>query len=433
MTVPAHNLYDFIHQVTEKRFWLLYFFPWGQKDLKNVTNYQLDYEQIKGPNGLVDIVGEKFFDHRTEEISKESLVRNFQPVLFCHDQEPLNFDLYRDGQPLMEQTHHYNNENYDFPVPDYNLRNVIVWSWQKRWILLHSERNSLELEKYENTGRFTGAYWWSHGVIARDWYRFAEHDQNLGAKNITKLFLIYCRDITGTRAYRQKILEQFRNHPGCHFGNPTAIDSTASAYYHSHDFSTTAISLVLETLFADDRIHLTEKILRPIACGHPFVLAAGPGSLSLLRSYGFETFHPYIDESYDLESRHDERLKLICKEVDRLLNLPLAQQNYVILQCRSIAQKNKLRFFSAGFLDQIQQELYTNVMAAHQINNNLLDPSHWWHVRKWRKNKNPDGARPTKEKIQFVRYLRKHQGSFEQYQSHEHRLDDKSGTHSDDV
>jgi hypothetical protein len=44
---------------------------------------------------------------------------------------------------------------------------------------------------------------------------------------------------------------------------------------------------------------LTEKALRPIACGQPFILAATPGSLQYLRSYGFKTFSGYIDETYD--------------------------------------------------------------------------------------------------------------------------------------
>jgi hypothetical protein len=48
---------------------------------------------------------------------------------------------------------------------------------------------------------------------------------------------------------------------------------------------------VAETVF-DTRIHLTEKTLRPIACGHPFILAAGPGSLKYLQTYGFRTFSP---------------------------------------------------------------------------------------------------------------------------------------------
>ena len=35
--------------------------------------------------------------------------------------------------------------------------------------------------------------------------------------------------------------------------------------------------------------------------------------------------------------------------------------------------------------------------------------------------------------LPFIRYVRKHKGSLEQYQSHQHRLDDKSSTDGHDV
>jgi hypothetical protein len=79
-------------------------------------------------------------------------------------------------------------------------------------------------------------------------------------------------------------------------------DSNASADYHNQDYAQTGMEIVPETLFDDSRLHLTEKALRPIACGKPFMLVATAGSLKYLRSYGFETFGNLIDESYDLET-----------------------------------------------------------------------------------------------------------------------------------
>jgi hypothetical protein len=62
------------------------------------------------------------------------------------------------------------------------------------------------------------------------------------------------------------------------------FSSTASADYDYQDFINTQVSVVLETVFDESRIHLTEKTLRPIACGHPFLLAAGPNSAQ--KSFG---------------------------------------------------------------------------------------------------------------------------------------------------
>jgi hypothetical protein len=79
------------------------------------------------------------------------------------------------------------------------------------------------------------------------------------------------------------------------------------------DYEATDIEVVLETLFDDSRLHLTEKSLRPIAVAQPFILAGTHGSLEYLRSYGFKTFGDVWDESYDLVEDPAERLIQIAE------------------------------------------------------------------------------------------------------------------------
>jgi hypothetical protein len=260
---------------------------------------------------------------------------------------------------------------------------------QKTWILLHSELNSHELAKYESTGNFQGAFWWSHAMIARDWYRFAEFDQRLKPSLTKKIFLSYCRDTTGNRSYRKDFLslaQKYNLHKHCQYqsfdGN--SIDSNASAIYNVRDFNHTAISVVLETVF-DQRIHLTEKILRAIACGHPFLLAAGPGSLKFLRSYGFQTFHGHIDESYDEIENPNERLAAIVKEMSRIASLPDKQKTLLIDTLRDIAAYNQKIFFSQEFHNRVTDQLERNVEAAFQIHGNKIDLDLWWKRRQWRR------------------------------------------------
>ena len=75
-------------------------------------------------------------------------------------------------------------------------------------LLCHSEKNSQELTKYERNG-FVGVYWWSHAVIARDWYRYAKQDSKLKSvpNEIEFDFLVYNRAWTGSREYRVKFSE----------------------------------------------------------------------------------------------------------------------------------------------------------------------------------------------------------------------------------
>jgi hypothetical protein len=180
-------------------------------------------------------------------------------------------------------------------------------------VLLHSEQRSSELASYQQDG-FVTVYYWSHAIIARDWFRFAQHVEQ--QKQVSKTFLIYNRAWAGTREYRLKFAELLIDYDliddcattvnavdpesGVHYAHhafvnpawrPTKVlenyfaenqtNSNRSADFEIQDYENTDIEVVLETLFDDTRWHLTEKILRPIACGQPFILAAAPGSQAL--------------------------------------------------------------------------------------------------------------------------------------------------------
>ena len=273
---------------------------------------------------------------------------------------------------------------------NFNLRWANSTSGQKTWILLHSELNSKELDKYQTSGDFLGAYWWSHAMLALDWYRFAQHDPALDRSNdYKKLFLIYCRDTTGTREYRKDFLNLIQQHAlidHSQIGSFSTynITSDSSAVYDAIDHTQAAISVVLETVF-DSRIHLTEKILRPLACGHPFLLAGGPGSLALLRTYGFKTFAPCINETYDTIQDHDQRLRMIVDEMKRIQNLNQLDLDCLIAECNKIAKFNKKHFFSNKFFTTITKELEQNVKSAFVQHQSQLDLSTWWKFRQYRK------------------------------------------------
>jgi hypothetical protein len=314
-----------------------------------------------------------------------------QPVLFCHDQEPLLFDYYNDSIDHMKE---FCNSirmlrSLTPEIQNQNLR-WALFSLQKTWILLHSELNSAELARYESTGSFVGAYWWSHAMLSLDWYRFAERDPALHiTDSYQKLFLIYCRDTSGSRTYRKTFIsgiEEKNIIEDCQLGSflNYSVTSESSATYDSVDHVQTAISVVLETVF-DSRIHLTEKTLRPLACGHPFILAAGPGSLALLRKYGFQTFSPYINETYDTVQDNDLRLNHILEEMKRIQLLSDYEKSQLINQCNLIAEANKKHFFSTDFFNLIVKELQDNVTTAFEQHQGQLDFSVWWTNRKWAK------------------------------------------------
>lgn len=118
------------------------------------------------------------------------------------------------------------------------------------------------------------------------------------------------------------------------------LDYSMLDYYRS-----TLFSVVSETYFYtrpcdENTIFFTEKIFKPIAFKHPFILLSIPGSLEALRSRGYKTFNSIIDESYDTELNDATRMIMILKEVERLSNLSFAEEQDFIKSCETICQYN---------------------------------------------------------------------------------------------
>jgi hypothetical protein len=144
-------------------------------------------------------------------------------------------------------------------------------------------------------------------------------------------------------------------------------DASSSADYNNKDYASTAIEIVLETLFDDSRLHLTEKTLRPIACGRPFMLMSPHGSLQYLRDYGFQTFDRLIDETYDTIEDPAQRLQAVIKEMSRISALPQVEKHRLWSKLYEISKFNQRLFFSHQWQQSIQQEFLTNLTQSLSV------------------------------------------------------------------
>ena len=84
--------------------------------------------------------------------------------------------------------------------------------------------------------------------------------------------------------------------------------------YHLTNFAEAQDSLIYvptETVYFGQRQHLTEKTFKAIALEMPFILVAPANSLAYLKQYGFQTFAPYIDESYDTIDNDIDRIEAV--------------------------------------------------------------------------------------------------------------------------
>jgi len=371
MSIPIHNLYDYIHQVTEKQYWVKYFYPFGSKNIDDIVDLHSESDEIDLANNCPNKVLPQEYIHRSD-------YTRFQPVLLCHDQEPLDFESHAVVEPNKKRNLWLGEQEFGKHM---NLRARHPTAFQNKWILLHSELNSRQVDLYESTGRFSCAYCWSHAFLALDWFRFAKHDTRYLHKGTKKKFLIYNREQTGSRTYRKTFANKITNIVDhCQIGsfNEQNISGDSSAVYTPCDYAHTDISVVLETVF-DQRIHLTEKTIRPMACQHPFLLLAGPGSLQYLKDTGFKTFNNYINEDYDYEFDNNNRMQMVVNEMQRLSQIDTRK---IVCKLQPVVEHNHKFLFSEEFLQQITNELKQNIHNAKQQSGDLID---WKLLVQWRK------------------------------------------------
>lgn len=82
----------------------------------------------------------------------------------------------------------------------------------------------------------------------------------------------------------------------------------------------TYLHITSETRFEGDSVFLSEKTYRPLMNLQPFIQVGTAYSLQKLHDLGFKTFHPFIDESYDLEKDHKTRMNMIETEIKKFNN-----------------------------------------------------------------------------------------------------------------
>jgi hypothetical protein len=105
-------------------------------------------------------------------------------------------------------------------------------------------------------------------------------------------------------------------------------------------YEQTLFSLVSESHFVQDTLYLSEKIWKAMANNHIFIVVAPFQTLKSIRSRGFKTFQPYIDESYDNEVHPYKRIKMIVTEVERLCKLSDGEIKEIIVKTEEIVKYN---------------------------------------------------------------------------------------------
>jgi hypothetical protein len=254
-------------------------------------------------------------------------------------------------------------------------------------------------------------YFFFHGFAALDWYRnFKYFKFN---NKITKVFICLNHLLNNKRSYRLYLLSQLMEKNLLMYGYvsapllnentikielndiysdltkdsknhiienlyknaaPLILDSgidylAASADIISEEFACGALwHIVTETVFYDKKLHLTEKIFKPIVVHRPFILVGAPGNLKYFKNYGFKTFDRWIDESYDEIEDNDLRLKKIVTEIEKLCRLSQDELEQMHSEMHEILNYNYNHFYGK-FKEIIIDEMLINFQKCIHLYN----------------------------------------------------------------
>ena len=270
-------------------------------------------------------------------------------------------------------------------------------------ILTVSEYSEI-VNTYSTSEDYHVWYYFFHGFAALDWYRDFQYIEPQSFNRFDKVFICYNHLSSKLRSYRLHLVSNMIQQNLIQHGHVSLflkdnqggwketitdpenpLDNRARVkIYHtlkdikesliidtdtpngsmsanvSFDQLTSALwHIVTETVYFDPKLHLTEKIFKPIVAKRPFILVAAPGNLAYLKSYGFKTFDRWIDESYDLEQDHYIRIEKITAELARLCAMDPSTLGQMHVEMQGILEYNFNHFYTT-FKDLIIDELVDN-------------------------------------------------------------------------
>jgi hypothetical protein len=378
-----------------------------------------DFEFWSLPNGVPKLGQLKIHD-----ISIFTSRAVSDKIIFFYDQEPaINqvispyLDIFTWDQKYspddLIRLEKNNSLPYDIKVPKDQLDNIIEELRKKTtntsYTLITSELSediNLLSEKYNTTK----LYYFFHGFAALDWYRghYALNYNKSIVKQYKHDFISFNRIINNDRSYRiyfvsllkeaglldkglvsfgvtddlfddwqdevadsnTKLSDHARQHSEQHLTDISKlmIDKPQLPGSASADIprgNNVFWHIVTETVFYYEKLHLTEKIFKPIVSKQPFMLLAAPGNLAYLKSYGFKTFDTVIDESYDTIQDNDLRTEAVVRQLHWYCNLTPDEKTDIIQQLAPIIDYNFHHFYGE-FRHIITRELLDNTKTLFQ-------------------------------------------------------------------
>lgn len=142
-------------------------------------------------------------------------------------------------------------------------------------------------------------------------------------------------------------------------------------HYQFKDIQKGFLYVCTETVFRYPHSYLTEKSYKGITAKRPFVIVGAPGSIDLLKSYGFKTFDRWWSEDYDYEQNPSRRLEKIFAIIEYISSKKTIELQDMINEMSEILDYNFSHYFTFANneLTRFEAECHSNLTRNFHVQN----------------------------------------------------------------
>jgi hypothetical protein len=255
-------------------------------------------------------------------------------------------------------------------------------------VLVTSEY-STESDKLCNDYNLKDVQYFYHALLCHEWYRLHWYDNINVNTDFERTYITYNNLTLDKRLYRANLVIELqkrdlvgKGYVSYNTADVKSIEASTNSYQwlpephktnirsHMHllekqmiidtsdprgelsaavnvaDMQKAFVNLVTETIFYENKQHLTEKIFKPIVAKMPFLLLAGAGNLAYLRKYGFRTFGEFWDEGYDTITNSADRFDAVLAILEDLCNKTHEELVQMKLAMAEILEYNFNHFYT---------------------------------------------------------------------------------------
>jgi hypothetical protein len=150
-------------------------------------------------------------------------------------------------------------------------------------------------------------------------------------------------------------------------------DDSDEHIFNTSLYKNSLLSVVTESSFADVGKFLTEKVFKPIAAGHPFLLIGQPGVLETLRELGYRTDFAMIEGSYDHVLHHKARFTIANSILTKWVNTPKLEKIELIKQSMGTIEYNQNLFRNRDHVKESYEKLHSVIHEIFSKNHSFMN------------------------------------------------------------